>query len=175
MRLIGNGELMEQTDRLVTQCGLEDCVQLTGSMTPDRVREYMEKSEIFLFTSDRNEGWGAVANEAMNSGCAVVASHSIGSVPFLIEHGHNGYIYRNGDTDEAYAYVKRLLDEGDERERIGREAYATIATEWNADVAAYKLLALCEPMLAGQRAIPYEGGVCSRAERLRDNWLDRRI
>ena len=34
----------------------------------------MEKADIFLFTSDRREGWGAVANEAMNSACALVVS-----------------------------------------------------------------------------------------------------
>ena len=33
----------------------------------------MEQADIYLFTSDRNEGWGAVANEAMNSACAMVA------------------------------------------------------------------------------------------------------
>ena len=49
----------------------------------------MEKSEIFLFTSDKGEGWGAVLNESMNSACAVVASHAIGSVPFLLKDGEN--------------------------------------------------------------------------------------
>lgn len=51
-------------------------------MKASEVRSYMEKADIYLFTSDFNEGWGAVLNESMNSGCAVVASHAIGSVPF---------------------------------------------------------------------------------------------
>ena len=46
---------------------------------------YMESSHIFLlFTSDRNEG--AALNESMNSGCAVVASDAIGSVPYLMRY-----------------------------------------------------------------------------------------
>jgi glycosyltransferase involved in cell wall biosynthesis len=45
---------------------------------------------VFIFTSDRNEGWGAVLNEAMGSGCAVVAADLIGSVPYLIEHKKMG-------------------------------------------------------------------------------------
>ena len=44
----------------------------------------MEESEIYLVTSDRKEGWGAVVNEAMNSGCAVVADHMIGAAPWMI-------------------------------------------------------------------------------------------
>lgn len=61
---------------------LNDYVTFTGPVQSDKVRGFMERAGIFLFTSDRQEGWGAVLNESMNSGCAVVASHAIGSVPF---------------------------------------------------------------------------------------------
>jgi glycosyltransferase involved in cell wall biosynthesis len=61
-------------------------------MAPEAVRDHMEAADIFLFTSDFNEGWGAVLNESMNSACAVVASHAIGSVPFLLKDGENGFI-----------------------------------------------------------------------------------
>ena len=37
---------------------------MLGSMTPEQVREHMEESILFLFTSDFGEGWGAVLNEA---------------------------------------------------------------------------------------------------------------
>ncbi len=50
---------------------------MLGAMSPDKVRAYMERADVFLFTSDFNEGWGAVLNESMNSGCAVVASHAM--------------------------------------------------------------------------------------------------
>lgn len=94
MKLIGNGELEEQIKNCIVEDGLEGQVHMLGAMNPEQVREHMEQSEIFMFTSDKNEGWGAVLNEAMNSGCAVVASHAIGSVPFLIKNGENGFIYR---------------------------------------------------------------------------------
>ena len=44
--------------------------------------------------SGRKEGWGAVVNEAMSSGCAVVADAEAGSVPYLIENSKDGFIYR---------------------------------------------------------------------------------
>ena len=62
----------------------------------------MEKTGIFLFTSDRQEGWGAVLNEAMNSGCAVVASHLIGAVPFLKKKKKNGLVYSSGDRKTLF-------------------------------------------------------------------------
>lgn len=94
MSLIGNGELEERLKKRIADEGLSDCVHMLGAMKPEQVREHMEQSEVFIFTSDRNEGWGAVLNEAMNSGCAVVASHAIGSVPFLINDGENGLYTR---------------------------------------------------------------------------------
>lgn len=93
LSMIGVGEQEDNIRRLIKEYGLEDNVKLLGAMKPDDVRSVMLRSEIFLFTSDFNEGWGAVLNEAMNSACAVVASHAIGSAPFLINNGENGYIY----------------------------------------------------------------------------------
>ena len=125
---------------------------MLGAMKPEQVRAYMEKSEIFLFSSDRNEGWGAVLNESMNSGCAVVASHAIGSVPFLLDNGKNGYIYKNGDMDDMYQKVKSLMDNPGKRREISKNAYTTIANEWNAENAASKLLVLAQALLNGEKS-----------------------
>lgn len=96
LNLIGSGVMAQEIGQSIRDKGLTDCVEMLGAMKPEQVREHMEKAEIFLFTSDFNEGWGAVLNESMNSGCAVVASHAIGSVPFLIRDGVNGLIYKTG-------------------------------------------------------------------------------
>ncbi len=171
LNMIGNGELEERIRQLIEQEGVSDCVEMLGSMNPEEVREHMEKSEIFLFTSDRNEGWGAVLNESMNSACAVVANSAIGSAPFLINEGENGYMYKDCDIDGLYNRVKQLLDDDNERKRIAKNAYSTMTDEWNAENAAEKLVALCEKMLAGEyKPFPYESGVCSKAEILKDDW-----
>ena len=170
--MIGNGELEERIRQLIEQEGVSDCVEMLGSMNPEEVREHMEKSEIFLFTSDRNEGWGAVLNESMNSACAVVANSAIGSAPFLINDGENGCMYKDGDVNDLYNKVKKLLDNSQERKRIAQNAYYTMVDEWNAENAANRFISLCERMLSGEyKPFPYESGVCSKAERLKDNWM----
>ena len=169
LNMIGNGELLEKTRRSITDAGLEDCVFAPGAVKASEVRRYMEESEIFLFTSDRNEGWGAVLNESMNSACAVVANGAIGAVPFLVKNGENGFIYKDGDIDGIYRKVKSLLDDRDERIELSKNAYLTVKNEWNAENAAKKFIALCEKMLAGEyKPFPYENGVCSKAEILKD-------
>ena len=171
LTMIGTGELEEWTRDLIEKENLSDYVKMLGSMKPEEVREYMENSEIFLFTSDRNEGWGAVLNESMNSACAVVANSAIGSVPFLIKHGENGYMYKDGDVEELYRNVKMLLDNSNERKRISKNAYKMIIEEYNPQNAAKKFVQLCEIMLKGEyKPFPFKDGVCSKAEELKDNW-----
>jgi len=173
LNMIGNGELEDATRELIKREGVADCVDMLGSMKPEEVRKHMEKSEIFLFTSDRNEGWGAVLNESMNSACAVVANSAIGSVPFLIKDSENGYMYKDGDIEDLYIKVKILLDNKEERKHIAKNAYYTMVDEWNAENAAEKFVSLCERMLAGEyKPFPFESGVCSKAEILKDGWYE---
>ena len=135
LSLIGNGELESKIRELIKSEGVEDCVTMLGAMKPEEVRKHMEQSEIFLFTSDFNEGWGAVLNESMNSACAVVASHAIGAVPFLINDGENGFIYKNGDEDDLFNKVKFLLDNPEKRKEMSLNAYKTMTEIWNAENA----------------------------------------
>ena len=99
----------------------------------------MEASEIFLFTSGKSEGWGAVLNESMNSGCAVVANKAIGSVPYLIKDGENGLTY-NGTEKDFYEKVKGVLGNRKTIAKLGKSAYITLLKTWNADVAARNLV-----------------------------------
>lgn len=171
LRMIGNGELESTMAQQILDNNLSDHVEMLGAMKPDEVRRYMEDSQIFLFTSDKNEGWGAVLNESMNSACAVVASHAIGSVPFLVKDGENGLIYKDGDMDDLYEKVKSLLDHAEERKRLAKQAYATMAEEWNPENAARKLLQLFKEILNGNaRPFPFAEGVCSKADILKDDW-----
>lgn len=167
---IGMGPMENNMRTMITQYGMEDCIHLLGSMSPEQVRLHMENAGIYLFTSDRQEGWGAVLNESMNSGCAVIANHAIGSVPFLIRDGKNGLIYADGNTDMLYEKIKFLLENPQEQSRLGMVAYETITREWNARTAAERFLQLSEQMLNGRvEAELFSHGPCSKAEILLDN------
>lgn len=171
MEIVGNGEMEGVLRSYIYENGLEDSIFLLGSMSPEKVREKMEQANIFLFTSDFNEGWGAVLNESMNSGCAVVASHAIGSVPFLIENEVNGLIYKNADNNDLYQKVKKLVLEGALRERLGRKAYATMYELWNPQVAAKRFLLLAQEIEKNGQCDLFENGPCSRAKVLKNDWM----
>lgn len=165
LTMIGMGPMEQVLRDRIEEYGLQDYVTLPGSMKPEQVREYMERAGIYLFTSDRQEGWGAVLNESMNSGCAVIGSNAIGAVPYLVRDGINGLVYRSGNVDELYERVKYLLDHPDEQCRLGTAAYHTITGSWNAETAAERLVTLADRILSGDKFPDvYAEGVCSKDE-----------
>lgn len=172
LNMIGTGVMEDSLKLFVQEYHLDDVVHFLGSMSPEQVRKHMEEAGIYLFTSDRQEGWGAVLNESMNSGCAVVASHAIGAVPYLIKNGENGIIYESENIEMLYEKVKYLLDYPEKQQRLGTKAYETIITEWSAKTAAERLLNLIDSLLKRDNCSNlYEKGPCSRAELLYDDCL----
>lgn len=164
IQMIGTGEMEEELKAQILRDGLSEHISLLGSMSPEKVREHMERAGIYLFTSDRKEGWGAVLNEAMNSGCAVVASLAAGSTPYLIRHEENGLSYPACDADALYAHIKYLLEHSDVQRHMGRAAYHTIVSEWNAEVAAVRFIQLAERILQGEESLDlFQSGPCSKA------------
>lgn len=172
IEMIGSGEMEPRLRQLASEAGLLDTsIQFLGAMSPEDVRRHMEKAGIYLFTSDRQEGWGAVLNEAMNSGCAVVAGDAAGATPFLVQDGTNGSVYHSGDVQELYEKVRRLLDDPSTQRAFGSAAYRTITGLWNAETAAERFLQLSQALLDGRDATKlFADGPCSPASLLREDW-----
>lgn len=171
LNMIGFGAMETDVRESVKALGLEGPVKLLGAMTPEEVRAYMEKSAVFLMTSDRQEGWGAVLNEAQNSACAVLANSATGAAPYLIRDGENGFLYSEKYLDDMYAKLKLLLLDGEKREALGRAAYRSIHEHWNAENAAKRFLALAEHLLSGGDGLRlFSDGIGSPAEHYRDGW-----
>ncbi|RKM54249.1 glycosyltransferase [Butyrivibrio sp. X503] len=164
MEIIGDGELKNDLERSINEKGIEDKVVLTGGKKPAEVLEYMKTADIFIFTSNYLEGWGAVVNEAMSCGCAVVASQEAGAVPFLIESGVNGYTYSNGDFFDFYNKVLLLFEDRDKILEFGEKAKETISELWNPRHAAVELIRFCTEFLSGKEPRPSMEGPMSAAE-----------
>lgn len=157
LHMIGGGELEEQLKRETKRKELEKEITFYGFLKPEKVRSIMEKCHIHLFTSNYLEGWGAVVNEGMNSGCAEVVNVEVGAAPFLIHHEKNGLVYKNGSYEDMEKQVKYLLDHPKKACRMGIAAYNTIAKDWNAKEAANRLLQFYEGWKKGNVKLPKSG------------------
>ena len=162
LNMIGSGEIVGYIQKLIKKLNVSECVSLLGSIPNSEVKSYMQKSNIFIFTSDRNEGWGAVLNEAMSCGCAVVASNTIGAVPYLIEHKKNGLVFKSGRLSSLLKQTESLFKNPSLRNQLSKNAYYTMLNEWNPTKAASNFILLAKSILGGQK-ITFEEGPCSKA------------
>ena len=147
LKMLGTGEKEKDIQKMIGQLGLKQEVELCGAIEAKQVRKYMEKADVFLATSDQNEGWGVVINEAMNSGCVVFATPEMGATRVLIEDGENGiYIYNEQDTANK---IVRMNEE--EMKRMKYNAYKTIQKYFTPEVYAKTFIDLAESALNGKK------------------------
>ncbi len=136
MTMIGNGSMYKYIESLIEKLNLQSRVDLLGAVDAKSVRSYMIKADVFFATSDKNEGWGVVINEAMNSGCVVFASDSMGAAPILIENGKNGFLFKLGHELDVAKSIIDLSKKPDRIQSIKKSAYETIMKEFSPDVYA---------------------------------------
>ena len=160
--MYGTGIEMSKVKSMANALGVEEMVVFKGNVPNAEIICAMQKHDIFLFTSDKNEGWGAVLNEAMSNGCAVVASNAIGSVPFLVKDGENGLIFKSRSVESFYEKVEFLLRHPDERRKMANRAYYTMREVWSPRQAAVNLLSLTDNLKKGKDSSIKEGP-CSKA------------
>jgi glycosyltransferase involved in cell wall biosynthesis len=122
----------------------------------------MRESDVYVLSSDRGEGWGAVAGEAMAEGCVLIANEQAGSARELIVDGVTGFLFRDGDVGQLASLLIRVGSDTDLRMRVRASAWNLVSTVWSPSVAAERLVALCGGLLGYAPLPTYLEGPCSR-------------
>lgn len=152
----------ETLERLVERLDVKDCVTFQGLKPNAEILQAMREHDIFLFTSDMTEGWGAVANEAMTNGCCLVGSDAIGAVPYLVKDGVNGMQFKSCNVQDLYKTVRFLMDNPEKRMEMASEGQTFLCDVWSPRKAAEALLALIDDLRQGKDTSILEGP-CSKA------------
>jgi glycosyltransferase involved in cell wall biosynthesis len=120
---IGDGNLLGSCRRLVDESGLSGVVDFPGGRRP-AVNALAEADVVFL--TSLHEGLPLSVIEAGAAACAVVAP-DVGSLTDVIEHGHNGWLYRPSAPPEEIAILFRDVgtrpEELDKAGMHAREVY----------------------------------------------------
>ena len=147
IHMIGSGELEEELKAEAEYRLIDHYITFHGMLSPEETRDVMEKCHIHIFTSNYLEGWGAVVNEAMNAGCAVIANEEVGCAPYLIRNGSNGLTYQ-ASYEDMLDKVMLLVNYPGKIADLGINAYRTIADEWNGEVAAKRVIEAYEKIIS---------------------------
>ncbi|MGW0846439.1 glycosyltransferase family 4 protein [Streptomyces sp. NPDC002787] len=155
LRIYGRGpqkqNLREQIDRL----SLHDRVFLMGAVSP--IETEWAKGAVAAVSSDM-ESFGMTIVEAMHCGVPVVATDCPHGPGEIITHGEDGLLVPlDGDVDAYADALKRIVTDGDLRERLGKGAL-TKAETYAPSVIAGRYEALFEELSTSRRR-RRDGGV----------------
>ena len=93
--VVGDGEQRAQLEAQARDLDLED-VRFAGFRNQSELPRFFQLADVFVLPS-RHEPWGLIVNEAMASGCPVVASTDVGCHADLITDGVEGCVFPVGD------------------------------------------------------------------------------
>lgn len=114
--ICGIGELEEYLKEEIEKQGLTGRVILLGYRLD--AKEIMKASDVFLFPSFQ-EGLPVALMEAMACGKPCLASRIRGNVD-LIQEGQGGYFFNPDDADGLSVIMKKIVDEKDRWDKIGK-------------------------------------------------------
>jgi len=126
--MVGSGELERELRSFCAEHSLDNVV-FAGFVNQNQLPAVYGVSDIFVLPSE-HEPWGLAVNEAMCAGLPVVVSREVGCVPDLVKDGINGYTPAAGDVDGLTRALRRLIEDGDLRRRLGAASLARIQ-EWS--------------------------------------------
>ncbi len=170
MKVIGTGEDENKLKAFAKDLGVAEHIDFKGRCLIEDTRKMMDDANIFLFTSDFGEGWGATLNECMNSGVACVASHGAGSTNFLVKDGENALLYVSGNVDMLTEKAKFLIDNKELRESIGKAGYDSMYNLWNPEKSYKRMIAFINELKEKGTCELFAEGPCSKAQALSHNW-----
>jgi glycosyltransferase involved in cell wall biosynthesis len=156
--VVGDGPERSSLEADLSVRGLQEKVQLTGSVDPDEVPGLLASMEAVVAPYpmlDRFYFSPLKVYEYMAAGCAVVSSR-IGQLMSLIEHEVSGLLCAPGDPIELADALLRLQSEPALRTRLGQAARARVRQShtWEAVVAHILQLAGLRP---GHAPVPALG------------------
>lgn len=159
--MFGSGKIILDIKNKAKELKVEDVVSFKGNVPNTVIINEMKLHDIFLFTSDQNEGWGAVANEALSAGCLLIANKNIGAVPYLVEDNVSGLTYDN--LNSLFDKVDKVMDNKQLIKEIAINGYNEILKNWTPFKAAENLYKLSEELLVSTNVNIIEQGPCSIA------------
>lgn len=146
--IYGEGEKREELQKLTKEMGLEENVLLPGNA--EHVEEVIYRARAFVLPSN-TEGMPNTLIEAMLLGITVVATDCpCGGPAELIEHGQNGLLTPVGDVEKMKESLRRVLENPQEADRLGRNA-AQIRNLYQAEAVYGSWKAYLESMMRKKR------------------------
>lgn len=121
LTLIGGGEKFSELATLKTSLGLENHIEMTNFVPPDRVTGFIDESSLVLIPS-YYESFSLVAVESALRARPVVAS-SVYGLKEVVEDQKTGVLVPPHNTQDFATAIDHLLSNADKMKAMGQMAY----------------------------------------------------
>jgi glycosyltransferase involved in cell wall biosynthesis len=125
--VVGDGEERAALERRVKERGASG-VRFCGFRNQSELPGFFDLATVFVLPS-RNEPWGLIVNEVMNSARAVILSDDVGCQPDLVTDGVEGCVFPVGDVKALTEALRRVLTAPGTAEAMGQRGLKRIS-EW---------------------------------------------
>jgi glycosyltransferase involved in cell wall biosynthesis len=143
LKILGDGPMAG----LVTEAAREmPEIEWLGRRPLEEVYEIVGSAAFLVFPSEWYETFGRVAIEAFAKGTPVVASN-IGAIAELVEHKHNGLLFRPSDPTDLANKIDWLLANPQEMSQMRLTARAEFESKYTADDNCRRLIEIYQTAL----------------------------
>jgi len=137
LRLVGDGPERGNLEAMVAEHGIGGRIVFEGAVGASRVRTILAGADIFALPSFA-EGIPVALMEAMAMEIPCVST-TITGIPELIRHGVDGLLVAPCEVGQLTAALVRLIDDPDQRRRLGMAGRRRVAEEFDLQRNAKKL------------------------------------
>jgi glycosyltransferase involved in cell wall biosynthesis len=150
LRLVGDGELQPQLERIVTELNIGDSVEFLGLRSD--VVDLLQQSWGFVLPS-RNEGMSNALLEAMACGLPCIATRVSGSEDIIVD-SLNGMLVEPEEPVQMAHALRSLIEDTELAQRLGREGRTTVVREYQLVHIVERCLDLYRQLLAENNRKP---------------------
>lgn len=116
----GDGVERHKLEGMVAEMGVSQHVTFPGFLSEKDYPKLYSLANVFAIASPA-ELQSIVTLEAASSGLPIVAVNA-GALPELVQHGRNGLLFDQGDSEQMARHIVRLLTDPVQSRRMGRES-----------------------------------------------------
>lgn len=102
--IVGDGRCRAELESMTSDLDLQD-VAFVGRVGNEQIYHYLDHADIML-SSPHIDNMPVSVLEGFNAGLLVISSN-VGGVPYMIEDGKNGVLFKDDDSDEL---ASKMLD-----------------------------------------------------------------
>jgi len=142
-QIVGYGELQNELEKMIVDLGLQEFVELPGTMTQDQLAALYPRARMFVLpclitgNGDR-DGIPNVLIEAMASGIPVIST-DVSGISELVQHLENGLLVEQRDARAIAEAMELLLVRSDLRSRLAQNGRETVLRRFTMEASALRV------------------------------------